>query len=56
MKSKTKEYKIPEGGSLGLLALGDVGLIKWREKRAQVKEGKKKLKKEIKKKNESKNS
>ncbi len=36
MKSKTKEYEIPEGGSLGLLALGDVGLIKWRKKRAQI--------------------
>ena len=28
-----KEYKIPVLGSLGLLALGDVGLKMWREKR-----------------------
>ena len=37
MSEKAKEYIIPEGGSLGLLALGDIGLTKWREKRAQVK-------------------
>ncbi len=42
MKSKSTEYKIPEGGSLGLLALGDVGLVKWREKRVQVERLKKK--------------
>lgn len=28
-----KEYKIPAEGSLGLLALGDIGLKLWREKR-----------------------
>ena len=28
-----KEYEIPILGSLGLLALGDVGLKMWREKR-----------------------
>ena len=28
-----KEYKIPVLGSLGLLALGDIGLKMWREKR-----------------------
>ena len=28
-----KEYEIPTLGSLGLLALGDVGLKMWREKR-----------------------
>ena len=28
-----KEYEIPVLGSLGLLALGDVGLKMWREKR-----------------------
>lgn len=28
-------YDIPEGGSLGLLALGYVGLMLWREKRMQ---------------------
>ena len=37
MNSKENEYQIPEGGSLGLLALGDIGLVKWREKKAQVK-------------------
>ena len=37
MKSKTKEYEIPEGGSLGLLALGDVGLMKWRKKQHRLK-------------------
>jgi len=37
MKSKENEYQIPEGGSLGLLALGDIGLVKWRKKRAQMK-------------------
>jgi hypothetical protein len=42
MSEKSKEYIIPEGGSLGLLALGDIGLTKWREKRAQVKKTKKK--------------
>tara|TARA_B110000285_G_C14868217_1_gene487883 strand:+ start:162 stop:347 length:186 start_codon:yes stop_codon:yes gene_type:complete len=28
-----KEYEIPVLGSLGLLALGDLGLKMWREKR-----------------------
>tara|TARA_B100002052_G_C15431214_1_gene397132 strand:- start:144 stop:296 length:153 start_codon:yes stop_codon:yes gene_type:complete len=37
MDSKKTEYNIPEGGSLGLLALGDIGLIKWREKKAKIK-------------------
>ena len=27
-------YDIPEDGSLGLLALGYIGLVAWREKRA----------------------
>ena len=45
MKSETKKYEIPEGGSLGLLALGDVGLIKWREKRDLMRAKKKKAKK-----------
>ena len=36
LKSETGEvYGIPEGGSLGLLALGYVGLMLWREKRAK---------------------
>jgi len=29
-------YEIPEGGSLGLLALGYVGLMLWREKRMKI--------------------
>ena len=31
-----KKYDIPEEGSLGLLALGHVGLMAWREKRGAV--------------------
>ena len=38
MKKTAKKYEIPKGGSLGLLALGDIGLVKWREKRAEMKE------------------
>ena len=45
MKSKINEYQIPEGGSLGLLALGDLGLVKWREKRKHLKVKKKKTNK-----------
>ncbi|MFN8283521.1 MAG: hypothetical protein U0U67_09925 [Chitinophagales bacterium] len=30
-----QEYEIPIEGSLGLLALGHIGLQLWREKRAQ---------------------
>ena len=45
-KQETKEYQIPVKGSLGLLALGDIGLIKWREKKekfkSKVKENKQK--------------
>ena len=33
-------YDIPEGGSLGLLALGYVGLMLWREKKMQLEKGK----------------
>ncbi len=29
-------FEIPAEGSLGLLALGDVGLIAWRQKKLQV--------------------
>lgn len=29
-------FEIPPEGSLGLLALGDVGLIAWRQKKNQV--------------------
>lgn len=36
--SMSKEYKITAEGSLGVLALGDVGLKLWREQRS--KEGK----------------
>ena len=32
-----KPYEVPEEGSLGLLALGYVGLMLWREKRRQLK-------------------
>jgi len=35
MSDQEKEYKITEEGSLGLLALGDVGIEKWREVRAK---------------------
>ena len=31
--NKVKEYEVPVLGSLGLLALGDLGLKLWREKR-----------------------
>ncbi len=40
-----KEYEIPTLGSLGLLALGDVGLKMWREKR-DAEEAKEKKKSE----------
>ena len=40
-----KEYEIPVLGSLGLLALGDVGLKMWREKR-DAEEAKEKKKSE----------
>ncbi len=33
-------FEIPEGGSLGLLALGYTGLMLWREKRREVQEQK----------------
>ncbi|MGK0364248.1 MAG: hypothetical protein ACI85O_001305 [Saprospiraceae bacterium] len=29
-------FEIPEGGSLGLLALGYVGLMLWRKKRKEI--------------------
>lgn len=29
-------FDIPEGGSLGLLALGYVGVMLWREKRKEI--------------------
>lgn len=31
-----KKYKVPIEGSLGLLAIGAVGLIAWREKKREV--------------------
>ena len=31
-----KPFEVPEGGSLGLLALGYKGLVAWRAKRLQV--------------------
>jgi len=33
-----KPTEIPIGGSLELLALGDVGLLAWRQKRKQARE------------------
>tara|TARA_B100000700_G_scaffold305121_1_gene378594 strand:- start:193 stop:339 length:147 start_codon:yes stop_codon:yes gene_type:complete len=42
MSKDSKKYTIPENGSLGLLALGDIGLIKWREKKALEAKKKKK--------------
>ncbi|MEY3085247.1 MAG: hypothetical protein RL037_1427 [Bacteroidota bacterium] len=44
----SKEYKITEQGSLGLLALGHIGLRKWREVVAEEK------KKRLEKKNDKK--
>lgn len=42
--AKDKEaYEIPEEGSLGLLALGYVGLMAWREKRKQMAKARKKV-------------
>ncbi len=38
------EYKITAGGSLGLLALGDIGLEKWREVRKAAEKAKKEKK------------
>jgi hypothetical protein len=29
-------FEIPEGGSLGLLALGYIGVMLWREKRKEI--------------------
>ncbi len=37
-----KAYDIPEGGSLGLLALGYVGVMLWREKRHKIQKEKQK--------------
>ena len=37
-KEKSKQYDVTEFGSLGLLALGDVGLKLWRDKKAEVKD------------------
>ena len=35
-----KPFEIPEGGSLGILALGYKGIALWRQKRRQLREGK----------------
>ena len=48
---KKKEYKIPPQGSLGLLALGDIGIKLWREKRKEA--GKDPVKKKLKKKEDN---
>ncbi|MEM0992917.1 MAG: hypothetical protein AAGI49_07755 [Bacteroidota bacterium] len=34
--ARGQDFDIPEGGSLGLLALGYVGLMLWRERRQQI--------------------
>ena len=56
MKKTDKKYEIPKGGYLGLLALGDIGLVKWREKRAEMKDVKVKDNRTTKKGDEQKNS
>jgi hypothetical protein len=38
-KNTNPGYTIPKEGSLGLLALGDVGLKSWREARGELKIG-----------------
>ena len=38
-------FEIPEGGSLGLLALGYIGVMLWREKRIEIQIEKEKNKK-----------
>ncbi|MFM7682795.1 MAG: hypothetical protein ACKO7P_08620 [Bacteroidota bacterium] len=45
-----KEYKITEQGSLGLLALGHIGLRKWREVVAEEKKKRAQEKKDAEKK------
>ena len=45
-----KEYKVPAEGSLGLLALGDIGVQRWREQRK--KEGKDPKPRKVKKKSD----
>lgn len=35
--SDGRPYDIPIGGSIGLLALGDLGIIAWRQKQQQLK-------------------
>lgn len=48
-KENIKTIDIPEDGSLGLLAYGDIGLKIWREKREQVAKEKAKTNKKAKK-------
>jgi hypothetical protein len=48
---KKKEYKIPPHGSLGLLALGDIGLKQWREVRKKA--GKDPVERKVEKKEEN---
>lgn len=38
-------FEIPEGGSLGLLALGYIGVMLWREKREEIQQEKQNEKK-----------
>lgn len=39
---KNKDYKITSGGSLGLLAFGDIGLREWRKQKKVEREAEKK--------------
>lgn len=41
-----KVFEVPEQGSLGLLALGYVGLVAWRNKRKEVNQKQRKGKNE----------
>ncbi len=36
IKGTDKEFDVPVDGSLGLLALGHIGLMAWRQKRVEV--------------------
>lgn len=48
-KEGKKIFEIPNEGSLGLLALGDIGLKLWREKRGDIKVPEEKVEKKDKK-------
>ena len=46
MAEQKVKYEIPEEGSLGLLALGYVGIVAWRKKRIELKKQRKQQKNE----------